>query len=298
MADITLGYKTIDSYLSDHMFQGALIGRYAGRISNGSFRLCELEYHLAKNNGPNTLHGGNKGFDKVVWDTELDGNNLMLTYISPDMEEGYPGILKVTARYFLNESNELSLELVAVTDKKTVVNLSNHPSFNLKGEGNGDILNHKLMINGSHINTLDENLIPTGEFMPVKGTPFDFTQAKPIGQDIDQDHPQLIAGNGYDHNWVLDKEKDQLSLAARVSEPTTGRILEIYTTDPGIQFYSGNFMDGTVGKSGKAYKVRSGFVLEPQHFPDSPNKPAFPSVVLELGEEYHHLIVFKFAVEE
>jgi aldose 1-epimerase len=222
----------------------------------------------------------------------------MLTYTSPDMQEGYPGTLKVTAYYRLNESNELSLELTATTDKKTVVNLSNHPSFNLKGEGKGDILNHKLMINGNQINTLDENLIPTGEFMPVKDTPFDFTQAKSIGQDIDQDHPQLKVGNGYDHNWVLDKEKDQLSLAARVSEPTTGRILEIYTTDPGIQFYSGNFMDGTVGKSGKAYEVRNGFVLEPQHFPDSPNKPTFPSVLLEPGKKYYHLIVFKFTLEE
>jgi aldose 1-epimerase len=299
MADIVLGYKTIDKYLKDEMFLGALIGRYANRIANGSFSLDGKKYQLAKNDGPNSLHGGNKGFDKVVWDAEQRGDTLILNYISPDMEEGYPGTLNVTAIYTLNNNNELTLELSAITDKKTIVNLTNHTYWNLKGEGNGTILDHELMIPANYITPVNETLIPTGELMPVEDTPFDFITSKLIGRDISQDHPQLIAGKGYDHNWVLDKDAGNLTLAVRVLEPENGRILEISSTEPGVQFYSGNFMDGSVsGKSGNLYEYRGGMAFEPQHFPDSPNQPKFPSVVLKPGEQYHNTIVYKFDVQK
>jgi len=297
-SDVTLGYKTLDEYLTDNMHLGAFIGRYANRIANGKFKLNGKEYTLPQNNGKNTLHGGINGFDKKIWDAKQSGDTLFMSYTSNDMEEGFPGTMKVNIFYTLNDSNQLVLDMKAVTDKPTVVNLTNHAYFNLKGEGNGDILGHEIMINADRFTPIDSTLIPAGKLAPVEGTPLDFRTPEKIGARIGNMFIQMQYGRGYDHNWVLNKKDDQLSLAARVTDPESGRVLEMWTTQPGIQFYSGNFMNGqSKGKSGKPHGYRMGLALEPQHFPDSPNHKNFPGVVLNPGETYHQVIVYHFLVK-
>ena len=304
MGDIALGYNRVEDYINavDKPYFGAIVGRYGNRISKGKFTIDGETYTLAVNNGENHLHGGVIGFDKVVWDAKpIDGadfTGLELSYLAKDREEGYPGNLKVKVTYKLNGNNELIVDYYAVTDKATPVNLTQHTYFNLKGEGEGTILGHEIMINAKKYTPVDEGLIPTGELAAVAGTPFDFTVPKPIGQDVEQDHQQLQFGLGYDHNFVLDKADGELTLAAKVHEPSSGRTLEIHTTEPGIQFYCGNFLDGRLkGKSGKTYVHRGGFCLETQHYPDSPNQPKFPSTILKPGDEYKTTTVFKFRAE-
>jgi len=294
-ADIAMGYNTIEEYLVDKMYQGCVVGRYANRIKEGKFSIGDQEYKLFLNDGPNALHGGKKGFDKVVWDAVQNGNSVSMKYISPDMEEGYPGELTVALKYTLTDNDELKLEYEATTDKTTVVNLSNHTYFNLKGEGDSTILDHKFIINADYITPVNATLIPTGELMPVENTAFDFRKGMTIGEKINEDHEQLKNGLGYDHNWVLNKKNEELTMAIIFSEPLSGRAVEIKTTEPGLQFYSGNFMDGTIkGKSGRAYQYRSGFVLETQHFPDSPNQPEFPETTIEPGETYKQTTIYRF----
>jgi len=299
--DVVLGYDDLAAYLKDSPYFGAMIGRYGNRIAKGKFTLDSKQYTLAVNNGPNALHGGLKGFDKVVWEPRilatLEGPSLELRYTSKDGEEGYPGNLSVKAVYTLLEDNALRLEYTASTDKDTVINLTQHSYFNLAGKGS--ITNHVVMIPADRFTPVDSTLIPTGELKPVEGTPFDFRTPTAIGARIGQDNEQLKFGNGYDHNWVINKPMGQLGLMARVSEPTTGRVLEVWSTEPGLQFYTGNFLDGTLtGKGGEVYQFRNGFCMEPQHFPDSPNQPNFPSVELKPGEIYHNTIIFKFSVEK
>jgi aldose 1-epimerase len=301
--DVNLGYNHIEDYFKyPEQHFGALVGRYGNRIAKGKFTLDGVEYTLATNNNENHLHGGIKGFAKMVWDViESTDSILKLQYLSKDMEEGYPGNLDVLVTYSLNENNELLIEYKATTDKKTIVNLTNHAYFNLAGEGSGKtITDHELMINADHFTPVGETLIPTGEIAPVQGTPFDFRKIKPIGRDIEHQDQQLIYGGGYDHNYVLNKPSPgEMTFAGKVREPETGRILEVYTTEPGMQLYVGNFLSGKdVGKNGKPYKYRTGFCLETQHFPDSPNKPNFPSVVLDPGETYSTTTIYKFTVEE
>jgi aldose 1-epimerase len=297
-ADVVLGYDTLQGYLKDSPYFGALIGRYGNRIAHGRFSLDGKPYVLATNNGPNALHGGLRGFDKVIWQVRSarvtpDGPQLTLHYVSRDGEEGYPGTLEVTAIYTLTQDNALRLEYRATTDKPTVVNLTQHSYFNLRGHG--DILGHVLTIDAARFTPIDRTLIPTGELRAAAGTPFDFRTPTPIGQRIVIDDEQLKFANGYDHNWVIDGPPSKLRVAATVYEPETGRLLEVSSTEPGLQFYSGNFLDGSLtGKSGHRYQFRDGFCLEPQHFPDSPNKPQFPSVVLRPGETYHNTIVYRF----
>jgi aldose 1-epimerase len=301
IGDIVLGYETLDGYLKNNPFFGSIVGRYGNRIGKASFTLNGKQYSLQKNNGENTLHGGVKGFDKVVWKAKevntVNGSGLSLTYLSKDGEEGFPGNLSVTVVYTLTNNNELKIDYSATTDKTTVVNLTHHSYFNLAGEG--DILKHELMINAGKFTPVDSGLIPTGELRPVKGTPMDFTKPAVIGARIDQQDEQLSFGKGYDHNWVLNATKaGGLAFAARVYEPTSGRVMEVFTTEPGIQFYSGNFLDGSItGKGGQVYKHRSGLCLETQHFPDSPNKPAFPSTVLRPGQRYRTTTVHRFSTK-
>jgi aldose 1-epimerase len=297
--DIVLGFDNLDGYLKDHPFFGAIIGRYGNRIAKGAFTLEGKTYKLATNNGVNHLHGGNKGFDKVLWAAEpVAGRNaIAFTRTSPDGEEGYPGNLRVRVTYTLTDANELIVDYSATTDKATPVNLTQHSYFNLAGQASGDILGHQLMINADRYTPVDDSLIPTGELAPVAGTPFDFRKSTAIGERINQKDAQLTNGKGYDHNWVLNRKGDGRQLAARVVEPKTGRTLEITTTEPGIQFYSGNFLDGTLtGKAGAVYKHRTGFCLETQHYPDSPNQPKFPSTILKPGAEYKTSTVFTFGV--
>jgi len=301
IGDIVLGYETLDGYLKNNPFFGSIVGRYGNRIGKASFTLNGKQYSLQKNNGENTLHGGVKGFDKVVWKAKevntVNGSGLSLTYLSKDGEEGFPGNLSVTVVYTLTNNNELKIDYSATTDKTTVVNLTHHSYFNLAGEG--DILKHELMINAGKFTPVDSGLIPTGELRPVKGTPMDFIKPAVIGARIDQQDEQLSFGKGYDHNWVLNATKaGGLAFAARVYEPTSGRVMEVFTTEPGIQFYSGNFLDGSItGKGGQVYKHRSGLCLETQHFPDSPNKPAFPSTVLRPGQRYRTTTVHRFSTK-
>ena len=300
LGDVVLGYDKLEDYLKATPYFGALIGRYGNRIAKGKFTLNGQAYTLATNNYPNALHGGLKGFDKVVWTAKTGGTaqepTLELTYVSQDGEEGYPGKLSAKAVYTLTKDNAIRLDYTATTDKDTVVNLTQHSYFNLAGAG--DILGHEVMIKASKFTPVDQTLIPTGELRPVTGTPFDFTQAHKIGERITQADEQLKFGGGYDHNWVLDKPTGALEVIARVSEPTSGRILEVLSTEPGLQFYSGNFLDGTnIGKGGKAYHFRTGFCMEPQHFPDSPNQPQFPSVVLKKGQTYKNTIIFRFSAK-
>jgi aldose 1-epimerase len=293
-----LGYDNLDDYLKDSPFFGALIGRYGNRIARGHFALDGKEYTLATNNYPNALHGGNKGFDKVVWQPTVvatpEGAGLKLTYLSKDGEEGYPGNLSVVVVYTLTDENALKVDYTATTDQDTVVNLTQHSYFNLAG--NDSILNHVVMIPADKFTPVDSTLIPTGELRPVEGTPFDFRTPTAIGARINQDDEQLKFGKGYDHNWIINKPLGQYGLMARVTEPTTGRVMEVFSSEPGLQFYSGNFLNGTLkGKGGWVYQFRSAFCMEPQHYPDSPNKPEFPSVVLKPGRVYHNLIVYKFS---
>ncbi|NND98539.1 MAG: galactose mutarotase [Pirellulaceae bacterium] len=304
LADVALGYDRVEDYINavDKPYFGAVVGRYGNRIANGEFTLDGETYSLAINNGDNHLHGGVIGFDKVVWDADYDqvNNRITLSYLAKDMEEGYPGNLSVAVTYSLTDDNSIVVDYRAKTDKATPVNVTQHTYFNLKGEGEGTILGHELMINAKKYTPVDEGLIPTGEMPDVGGSPFDFTTAKAIGRDIQQDHQQLKFGLGFDHNWVLDKgdNADALTLAARVHEPTTGRVMEIHTTEPGIQFYCGNFLDGRLtGKSGKNYVHRGGFCLETQHYPDSPNQSSFPSTILKPGESFESQTVFKFSTK-
>jgi aldose 1-epimerase len=294
----------VDGYVNNKSYFGAIIGRYGNRIGHAQFTLDGKTYTLAKNNGENTLHGGIKGFNKAVWTAKeipaKDGQALQLTYLSKDGEEGFPGNLNVRVVYTLTDSNELKIEYSATTDKKTVLNLTNHSYFNLAGPGSGDVLAHRLLIEADKFTPVDSGLIPTGELPDVAGTPFDFRKPTAIGARIDSNDEQIKLGGGYDHNFVLRRKMgDPISLAARVVEPTTGRVLEVWTTEPGVQFYTGNFLDGTArGKGGISYAKRSAFCLETQHFPDSPNQPKFPSTVLKPGERYHTTTIYKFTTEK
>ena len=297
MGDIVLGFNDLDSYVKGHPFFGAVVGRYANRIAKGKFTLDGQNYTLATNNYPNALHGGLKGFDKVVWDATplevADGVAVKFTYTSRDGEEGYPGTVKATVTYTLNNDNELRMDYEATTDKATVINLTNHSYFNLAGEG--DILSHELTLSADRFTPVDDTLIPTGELAAVSGTPMDFTKSKPIGRDLGQltNDPQ-----GYDHNFVLRSGGGKMSACAVAYEPTTGRVLEIMTDQPGVQFYSGNFLDGTLtGKRGVTYGQHFGFCLETQHFPDSPNQPTFPSTVLRPGQVYRTATIHRFAAK-
>ena len=302
LGDVVLGYDNLDGYLKSTPYFGALIGRYGNRIAHGKFSLDGTTYQLATNNGVNALHGGLKGFDKVVWSVEEaevgeHGPKLELTYLSKDGEEGYPGNLKVHATYTLTEDNAFQIKFKANTDKKTVVNLTHHSYFNLRGKG--DILAHVVTIRADKFTPVDGGLIPTGELRPVAGTPFDFTTPHTIGERINNPDEQLKLGGGYDHNWVVNKKICcALELMAKVSEPTTGRTMEVWSTEPATQFYAGNFLDGTItGKGGWTYQFRNGFCFEPQHYPDSPNHADFPSTELKPGETYHNTIIYKFGAE-
>lgn len=301
--DIVLGHDTAAAYAKNDPYFGAIIGRYGNRIAKGRFTIEGKTYQLATNNGPNHLHGGLKGFDKVIWHGEpfeKDGAaGVVFTYTSPDGEEGYPGTLKVRVTYTLSNDNTLAFDYHATTDKPTVVNLTQHSYFNLAGQGTRNILDHRVQLNGDRFTPVDDGLIPTGELSPVEGTPFDFRHPTAIGARIDANHQQIKYGRGYDHNWVLNRTGSGPGLAARVVEPTTGRTLEVSTTEPGIQFYTGNFLDGTItGKQRRVYKQRYAFCLETQHFPDSPNHANFPSTLLRPGQEYTSRTILKFGVEK
>jgi aldose 1-epimerase len=300
LGDVVLGYDKLDQYIADNPYFGALIGRVGNRIGNARFTLDGVEYKLPANDGINTLHGGRKGFDKVIWDaTEVqakDGAALKLKYVSPDGEEGFPGTLIAEVVYTVTDANELKIAYSAMTDKPTVVNLTHHSYFNLAGADDGLILDHVLTIDADKFTPVDSNLIPTGELKSVEGTPMDFRKPTRIGERIGADDEQLKRGRGYDHNWVLNKSTNDLTRVARVEEPVTGRVMEVLTTEPGLQFYSGNFLTGKqVGKNNHPYAYRSGFCLETQHFPDSPNKPEFPTVVLDPGKKYTTTTVYKFS---
>jgi aldose 1-epimerase len=296
IGDIVLGFDSIRGYLRNDPYFGAIVGRYANRIGGAIFSLDGIQYKITANDRGNTLHGGRRGFDKVVWTgAKVDDETVEFTYLSKDGEEGFPGNLTAHVRYSLSDANELKIDYSATTDKDTVVNLANHSYFNLAGAGNGDVLNHELMIDADQYTPVDALSIPTGELADVAGTPFDFRQAHKIGERVGDDNEQLHFGNGYDHNFVLNK-KDGLRLAATVYEPTTGRVMEIMTTEPGLQFYSSNWLDGSItGKDRKRYLRHGAFCLEPQHFPDSPNHPQFPSTELKAGETYHSTSVYKFS---
>jgi aldose 1-epimerase len=294
--DVALGFDTLAPYVDENPFFGALVGRYGNRIANGQFELDGKIYKLAQNNGPNHLHGGPNGFHQKIWSAQPhDGAEprLELSLVSPDGEEGYPGTLSVTVVYTLTDQNELRIDYTATTDKATVLNLTNHSYFNLAG--GGDILGHEMQLFASRFIPINTNLIPTGEIRPVEGTPMDFRTPTPIGARIDADDEQLRNGLGYDHCWVLDKAPGALGHAAHVYDPASGRTLDVYTTEPGVQFYSGNMLDGSLtGKNGEVYARRTGFCLETEHFPDSPNQPQFPSTVLHPGETYRQTTIFRF----
>jgi aldose 1-epimerase len=300
LEDVELGYDNIARYISTkERYYGGIVGRYGNRIAKGKFKVAGKEYSLVTNNGVNHLHGGKKGFNDVVWDAEQPNDyTLKLHYLSKDGEEGYPGNLDITLTYELTDNNEVKIDYQATTDKPTILNLTNHSFFNLHGAGNGDINDHILTINADRFTPVDSTLIPTGKLAPVKGTPMDFTTPTVIGERVDADYEQLKFGKGYDHNYVLNKKGKELSLAATVLEPQSGRYLEVWTTEPGVQFYGGNFLDGTdQGKEGKTYVHRGALCLETQHFPDSPNQPSFPSVTLNPGETYASVCVYKFGVK-
>lgn len=295
VADVVLGFDNVDGYLpGNKAYFGALIGRYANRIAKGRFTVDGVSYQLPTNDGPNSLHGGTVGFDKVVWKAKEIPDGVELTHVSPDGDMGYPGQLTATVRYTL-KGNTLRIEYSATTNKNTVVNLTNHSYFNLHGQGNGTILDHQLKINASHYTPVDPTLIPTGQVAPVDGTPFDFRKMTTIGSRIDQKDEQLIRAKGYDDNWVLDNG-GKFAEAAELFDPSSGRVLQVWTDQPGIQFYTGNFLDGTIkGKGGNVYQHRSGMCLETQHFPDSPNHSNFPSAELKTGQTFHTVTEFRFS---
>jgi aldose 1-epimerase len=296
-ANIVLGFDSLDGYVKtgNKPYMGAIIGRYANRIAGGTFELDGKTYHVPKNDGDNALHGGINGFNKKVWSAKEIRDGVELTYVSKDGEEGFPGTLTTSVRYTL-VGNELQIEYTAKTDANTVLNLTNHSYFNLKGQGNGDILGHEMKIYARRYTPVNANLIPTGELAPVTGTPFDFLNSTVIGSRIDSDDEQLKLAHGYDQNWVLDGGGKKVELAAEAYEPTTGRVLEVLTDQPGIQFYTGNFLDGSVtGTGGKVYNRRYAFCLETQHFPDSPNHPTFPTTELKPGETFHSTTVYRFS---
>ncbi len=300
--DVVLGFDDLEGYLGKNPFFGALVGRYANRIANGEFKLDGEVYKLARNNGPNALHGGLKGFDKVVWHAKEistgEGAALELKYLSKDGEEGYPGNLNVTVTYTLTNDNALRLDYQATTDKDTVLNLTNHSYFDLSGHFAGRILNDQVTIRADKFTPVNSNLIPTGELRNVDGTAFDFRKPSAIGARINENDEQLKYAMGYDHNFVLTRIGEGPSLAARVRDPESGRVLEVFTTQPGVQFYTGNHLDGSVkGKGGKIAAFRSAFCLETQHFPDSPNQPSFPSTELKPGQRYHEVTIFRFSVD-
>ncbi len=302
-ADVVLGCESLEGYLAKNPYFGALLGRYANRIGGARFTLDGQTYELAQNNGPNALHGGLRGFDKVLWAGEEvpvnDGFGLRLEHVSPDGEEGYPGNLTVAITYSLTESDGLQIEYQASTDKATVLNLSNHSYFDLSGEFAGNILDHEITINADRFTPIDETSIPTGELEPVEGTPFDFRTRTAMGARIGEDNEQLKRGLGYDHNFAVNGNAGELRLAARAYEPKSGRVMDVLTTQPGVQFYTGNHLEGNVtGKGGVVYGFRYGFCLETQHFPDSPNQPQFPSTKLEPGVEFHQKTVFRFSSEK
>jgi aldose 1-epimerase len=300
MGDVVLGFDTFDPYPTQSPYFGALIGRYGNRIGHGRFKLDGVEYKLPKNNGDNTLHGGVRGFDKRIWTVKDVSNGgvpaIELNYLSKDGEEGFPGNLNATVTYTWTDAKELKLDYVATTDKDTVVNLTNHTYFNLAGEGQGDILAHEVMIDADRFTPVDAGLIPTGELKPVERTPFDFRKPTAIGARINDNDQQLKYGKGYDHNWVLNHGATTPVLAARITDPKTGRVMEVLTVEPGLQFYTGNFLDGTIkGKGGKTYVQRGAFCMETQHFPDSPNKPSFPSTELKPGAKYQTSTIYRFS---
>ena len=297
--NVALGFDTLNDYETKGAspYFGALIGRYGNRIAKGTFTLDGKQYHIPTNDGPNSLHGGVTGFDKKIWKAkDVSGSNgqaLELTYLSPDGEEGFPGNLSVTVRYTLTDKNEIRIDYSATTDKDTVLNLTNHSYFNLKGRGNGDILGHKVTLQADHYTPVDATLIPTGKVEPVAGTPLDFRTATAIGARIDDSNEQLKLGKGYDHNFVLNRKGSTLALAAKVEEPTTGRVMEVLTTQPSVQFYSGNFLDATKN----TFAFRTGLCLETQHYPDSPNHSNFPSSELKPGQTFHATTVYRFSTE-
>jgi aldose 1-epimerase len=295
-SNIVLGYDSLSGYLATHPYFGAIVGRYGNRIAKGKFSIDSVEYTLAINNGPNHLHGGVVGFDKVVWEPTVENDSvpsLLLSYLSKDGDEGYPGNLNVDVHYTLTDQDELKIEYIATTDKKTIVNLTNHSYFNLTGDFANSILDHELQIDADHFTSVDSTLIPTGEITSVKGTPFDFTQPTKVGLRIDS-----VKG-GYDHNYVFNKLDSSLTKVASVSEQKSGRLLEVYTTEPGVQFYTGNFLDGTLKTSdGKAIQQHAALCLETQHFPDSPNEPNFPTTILLPGQKYHSITVYKLSVNK
>jgi aldose 1-epimerase len=299
-ADVVQGYDNIADYTGmNSPYMGAVCGRCANRIEKGRFSINGKQYTLAVNNGPNHLHGGIKGFSKAVWHVvDASPEKVKMEYFSPDGEEGYPGNLKTTVTYTLTDENELRADYHATSDKPTVVNLAGHSYFNMEGEGSGSIYDHELTINGKFFTPTDETNIPTGEILSVKGTPFDFTSPKHIGRDIDLDDEQLRFGAGYDHNWVLDHPAGQAGLAATVTGPVSGRMLEVFTTQPGLQLYTANWIDNEKGKIGKKYGKRWAYALETQNFPDAINKPHFPSPILNPGEEYRHSCIYKFSVKQ
>ena len=296
-ADIVLGFDSLDGYVKtgNKPYMGAIIGRYANRIAGGTFKLNGKAYHVPKNDGDNALHGGTAGFNKKVWTGKEIKDGVELTYVSKNGEEGFPGTLTTTVRYTLS-GNELRIEYSATTDADTVLNLTNHSYFNLKGQGNGNILDTQMKINAARYTPVNANLIPLGELAPVAGTPFDFLKSTVIGTRIDANNEQLKLAHGYDQNWVIDGGGKKVVLAAEAYEPTTGRVLEVLTDQPGIQFYTGNFLDGTVtGKGGKVYGRRDAFCLETQHYPDSPNHPAFPTTELKPGEKFESVTIYRFS---
>jgi len=298
VADVVLGFDDLSGYLEQNPYFGALVGRYANRIAKAEFKLESAEYHVPQNDGPNALHGGIRGFDKRVWtarDLSKENPSLELTYLSKDNEEGYPGNLSVKVIYTLTDNNELQIDYTATTDKDTVLNLTNHSYLNLAGQGNGNILNHQLTINADRFTPINTTLIPTGELRPVDGTPFDFRKPTSIGARINDDDEQLKFGKGYDHNFVVNHKGAGLVLAARVTDPASGRVMEVLTTQPGVQLYTGNFLDGSIhGKGGKVYGYRSALCLETQHFPNSPNQPNFPSAALKPGQTFQETTIYRF----